>query len=287
MLDPTEAEIFAPAAARLAALSPPGTICQPGIDTWRGKETTMRLTGKVAIISGAASGMGAATARMFAREGAKVVVADMLEHEGQGVVSSIGAAAGFERLDVTDEENWSAVVTATIRRFGKLDVLVNNAGISGSAEQDFYSTEAWHRIMAVNATGVFLGIKHAIPAMVANGGGSIVNLSSIAGIIGSEHVHMAYNASKAAVRLMTKSVAVQHAKDKIRANSVHPGIMPAMRTSGRTADPAVRAQRMNVIPMRRPGEVDEVAYAILFLASDESSYITGSEIHVDGGAIAI
>jgi NAD(P)-dependent dehydrogenase (short-subunit alcohol dehydrogenase family) len=138
--------------------------------------------------------------------------------------------------------------------------------------------------MAVNATGVFFGIKYAIPAMVANGGGSIVNLSSIAGIIGSEHVHMAYNASKAAVRLMTKSVAVQHAKDKIRANSVHPGIMPPMRTSGRTAEPAVRAERMRVIPMRRPGEVDEVAYAILFLASDESSYITGSEIHVDGGA---
>ena len=123
--------------------------------------------------------------------------------------------------------------------------------------------------------------------MIANGCGSIVNLSSIAGIIGSEHVHMAYNASKAAVRLMTKSVAVQHAKDKIRANSVHPGVMPPMRTSGRTADPSVRAERMRVIPMRRAGEVDEVAYAILFLASDESSYITGSEIHVDGGAIAI
>ena len=175
----------------------------------------------------------------------------------------------------------------TTRHFGKLDVLVNNAGISGSAEQDFYSTEAWHRIMAVNATGVFFGIKYAIPAMVANGGGSIVNLSSIAGITGSEHVHIAYNASKAAARLMTKWVAVQHGKDNIRANSVHPGIMPPMRTSGRTADPVVRAERMRVIPMRRSGEVDDVAYAILFLASDESSYITGSEIHVDGGAIAI
>jgi 3(or 17)beta-hydroxysteroid dehydrogenase len=247
----------------------------------------MRLANKVAIISGAASGMGAATARMFAREGAKVVIADLLEHEGRAAAESIGAAARFEKLDVTDEASWQAVVAATTRAFGKLDVLVNNAGISGSAEQDLYSTDAWHRIMAVNATGVFLGIKHAIPAMKAAGGGSIVNLSSIAGIIGSEGIHMAYNASKAAVRLMTKSVAVQHARDGIRANSVHPGIMPPMRTSGRTADPAVRAQRMNVIPMRRPGEVDEVAYAILFLASDESSYITGSEIHVDGGAIAI
>ncbi|MEJ0015612.1 MAG: glucose 1-dehydrogenase [Acetobacteraceae bacterium] len=247
----------------------------------------MRLAGKVAIISGAASGMGAATARMFAREGATVVIADVLEHEGRQVADAIGPAASFENLDVTREDDWAAVVATTMARFGRLDVLVNNAGVSGSAEQDFYSTDAWHRIMAINATGVFYGIKHAVAAMRANGGGSIVNLSSIAGIIGSEHVHMAYNASKAAVRLMTKSVAVQHAKDGIRCNSVHPGIMPAMRTSGRTADPAIRAERMRVIPMRRPGEVDEVAYAVLFLASDEASYITGSEIHVDGGAIAI
>ena len=247
----------------------------------------MRLAGKVAIISGAASGMGAATARMFAREGAKVVIGDLLEHEGKLVADSIGPAALFQRLDVTDEGNWADVVETTLRHFGRLNILVNNAGISGSAEQDLYSTDAWHRIMGINATGVFLGLKYGIPAIAAAGGGSIVNLSSIAGIIGSEGIHMAYNASKAAVRLMSKSVAVQHAKDGIRCNSVHPGIMPAMRTSGRTAEPAVRAARMNVIPLGRNGEVDEVANAILFLASDESSYITGSEIHVDGGAIAI
>jgi 3(or 17)beta-hydroxysteroid dehydrogenase len=247
----------------------------------------MRLAGKVAIITGAASGMGAATARIFAREGAKIVIADVMEHEGRQVADAIGTAAHFEKLDVTNEENWAAVVAATVKRFGKLDVLVNNAGVSGSAEQDLYSTPAWHRIMEINATGVFLGIKHAIPAMIANGGGSIVNLSSVAGIIGSEGIHMAYNASKAAVRLMTKSVAVQHARHKIRANSVHPGMMPAMRTSGRTADPATREQRLRSVPMRRAGEVDEVAYAVLFLASDEASYITGSEVHVDGGAIAI
>jgi NAD(P)-dependent dehydrogenase (short-subunit alcohol dehydrogenase family) len=148
----------------------------------------MRLADKVAIISGAASGMGTATARMFAREGAKVVIADVLEHEGRQVADAIGASARFEALDVTREESWAAVVAATTGHFGKLDVLVNNAGISGSAEQDFYSTEAWHRIMAVNATGVFFGIKYAIPAMVANGGGSIVNLSSIAGIIGLQRL---------------------------------------------------------------------------------------------------
>jgi NAD(P)-dependent dehydrogenase (short-subunit alcohol dehydrogenase family) len=247
----------------------------------------MRLAGKVAIISGAASGMGAATARIFAREGAKVVIGDLLEHEGNQVADSIGPAALFQRLDVTDEANWADVVETTVRHFGKLTILVNNAGVSGSAEQDLYSTDAWHRIMGINATGTFLGLKYGVKAIAESGGGSIVNLSSIAGIIGSEGIHMAYNASKAAVRLMTKSVAVQHAKDGIRCNSVHPGIMPPMRTSGRTAEPEVRARRMNVIPMRRPGEVDEVARAILFLASDESSYITGSEIHVDGGAIAI
>jgi NAD(P)-dependent dehydrogenase (short-subunit alcohol dehydrogenase family) len=247
----------------------------------------MRLAGKVAIITGAASGMGAATARLFAREGAMVVIADMMEQEGRQVAASIGAAARFEKLDVTDEANWAAVVASTRQNFGKLDILVNNAGISGSAEQDLYSTPAWHRIMTVNATGVFLGTKYAVVAMKAGSGGSIVNLSSIAGIIGSEGIHMAYNASKGAVRLMTKSTAVQHAQDKIRCNSVHPGVMPPMRTSGRTADPIVRANRMNVIPMRRPGEVDEVANAILFLASDEASYITGTELVVDGGAVAI
>src|SRR6201981_2160164 len=133
--------------------------------------TPMRLVGKVAIISGAASGMGAATARIFAREGAKVVIADVLEHEGRQVADAIGASARFEPLDVTKEESWAAVVATTTGQFGKLDVLVNNAGISGSGEQDFYSTEAWHRIMVVNATGVFFGIKYSVPAMVASGGG--------------------------------------------------------------------------------------------------------------------
>ena len=200
----------------------------------------MRLAGKVAIISGVASGMGAATARMFAREGAKVVVADVLEHEGQQVADAIGASARFEPLDVTKEESWAAAVAATTRHFGKLDVLVNNAGISGSAEQDFYSTEAWHRIMTVNATGVFFGIKYAIPAMIANGGGSIVSLSSIAGIIGSEHVHIAYNASKAAVRLMTTS----QARNRMvyATSSTSPGRRIGMKRirSARTAGSVVR-----------------------------------------------
>ncbi|MGE0223116.1 MAG: glucose 1-dehydrogenase [Acetobacteraceae bacterium] len=246
----------------------------------------MRLAGKVAIVTGAASGMGAAIARVFAREGAKVVVADVLDEEGAKVAAEIGAAACFERLDVTDEAGWEAVIAATLSRFGKLDILVNNAGISGNSTADLYSTEAWHRIISINATGVFLGAKHAVKAMSGKGG-AIVNMSSINGFVASEGAHMAYHASKGGVRMMTKVIAVQHAKDGIRCNSVHPGTMPPMRTAIRSRDPVVRAERMKTIPMGRAGEVDEVANAVLFLASDEASYITGTELVVDGGAIAI
>jgi NAD(P)-dependent dehydrogenase (short-subunit alcohol dehydrogenase family) len=232
--------------------------------------------------------MGAATARIFAREGAKVVIADVLEDEGTKVAEEIGAAARFERLDVTDEAGWEAVVAATLRHFGQLDILVNNAGISGNSVTDLYSTEGWHRIIAINATGVFFGAKHAVKAMLGKGG-AIVNMSSINGFVASEGAHMAYHASKGAVRLMTKTIAVQHAKDGIRCNSVHPGMMPPMRTAIRSRDSEIRAEmikRMR-IPMGRSGEVEEVANAVLFLASDEASYITGTELVVDGGAIAI
>ncbi len=249
----------------------------------------MRLAGKVAIITGAASGMGAATARRFGREGAKVVVADVLEDEGRQVAESIHAAGGeatFLRLDVTDEANWKSVVDATVASFGKLNVAVNNAGISGSKVNDTMETEAWHRLMAVNATGVFLGMKFEIPAMQKAGGGSIVNISSISGNAGQHRIHFGYNASKGAVRIMTKSAAVQFGRDNIRVNTIHPGLMPPMRTSGATADPAVRAKMLERVPLGRAGEVDEVANAALFLASDEASYITGAELHVDGGYLA-
>jgi NAD(P)-dependent dehydrogenase (short-subunit alcohol dehydrogenase family) len=250
----------------------------------------MRLLDKVAIITGAASGMGAATARRFGREGAKVVVADMLSIEGQAVVDEINATGGealFMALNVTDEAGWKVVVDQTVRAFGRLDILVNNAGISGSATNDLLDSGLWDRIMAVNSTGVFLGTAAAVRQMQQNGGGSIVNLSSISGIVGQSMVHMSYNAAKGAVRVMTKSTAVQFGKDKIRCNSVHPGLMPPMRTSGATADPAVRAKMLRAVPLGRTGEVDEVANAILFLASDEASYITGAELYVDGGYLAM
>jgi len=250
----------------------------------------MRLANKVAIISGAASGMGAATARRFGKEGASVVVADMLDDDGRAVVASIEKAGGkamFQHLDVTDEASWSACVAAAVSAHGRLDILVNNAGISGSAVNDLLETGIWDRVMAVNATGVFYGTKYAVEQMRKNGGGSIVNLSSISGVVGQSMVHMSYNASKGAVRLVTKSTAVQFGKDGIRCNSVHPGLMPPMRTSGATADPTVRAKMLKSVPLGRTGEVDEVANAVLFLASDEASYVTGAELYVDGGYLAM
>jgi NAD(P)-dependent dehydrogenase (short-subunit alcohol dehydrogenase family) len=247
----------------------------------------MRLEGKVALITGGASGMGQSEAVIFAKEGAKVVVADVLEAEGQQVADGLGKMGRFVRLDVTSELAWQEAIAATLSQFGKLDVLVNNAGISGTFDPDTLSTSAWDRLMEVNAKGVFLGMKHAIPVMEKAGGGAIVNISSVSGFVGQKGIHMAYNASKGAVRLMTKSAAVQYAWSGIRVNSVHPGVMPAMRTSKATADPAFREQMLAGVPMRRPGRVEEVAYAVLFLASDEASYITGTELVVDGGWLAV
>ena len=228
----------------------------------------MRLKDKVAIVSGAASGMGQCEAMLFAREGAKVIVADVLETEGRQTADKITAGGGQAR-------------------FVKLDVLVNNAGISGTFDPDMLSTAAWDKLMDVNAKGVFLGMKTGIAAMQKTGGGSIVNISSISGFVGQMAVHMAYNASKGAVRIMTKTAAVQYAKDGIRVNSVHPGFLPPMRTSKASADPEWRAKMLRVIPLKREGRVDEVANAVLFLASDEASYITGTELVVDGGLLAL
>jgi NAD(P)-dependent dehydrogenase (short-subunit alcohol dehydrogenase family) len=250
----------------------------------------MRLRGKVALVSGGASGMGQSEAIIFAREGARVVVGDILEVEGRQVVDKIIAAGGqarFVKLDVTREADWQDAIKATLAAFGRLDVLVNNAGISGTFDPDLLSTAAWDTVMGVNAKGVFLGMKYAIPVMREAGGGAIVNISSISGFVGQPMVHMAYNASKGAVRIMTKAAAVHHAQDGIRVNSVHPGFMPPMRTSKGSADPEWRAKMLAAVPMKREGRVEEVAHAVLFLASDEASYITGTELVVDGGYLAV
>ena len=249
----------------------------------------MRLQDKVAIVTGAASGMGAATARLFAAEGAKVVVTDVASDDGLAVADEIGAAGGdarFVKLDVAHESEWERAVSEVVAAHGRIDVLVNSAGVSGS-HPDQLNTETWDQQMSIVARGVFLSMQAVVPVMQRTGGGSIVNISSISAFVGQAYVHMGYNAAKGAVRLATKSAAVQFAKDGIRVNSVHPGIMPPMKNAMMSANPEGRRARIAAIPFQREGRVEEVAYANLFLASDEASYITGVELPVDGGYLAI
>ena len=248
----------------------------------------MRLEGKVALISGGARGMGAEEARIFAREGAKVIIGDISEDEGKAVKAQIAAAGGqalFVRLDVTKESDWTNAVDQAVSRFGKLDILVNNAGISSRAFTDDTAIDAWDKIMEVNSKGVFLGTRAAVPKMLEAGGGSIINISSIMGLVGSAGGHPAYNASKGAVRIFSKAMAVRHGKDDIRVNSVHPGFMPPM-ASGIAYDQEQRTGSLEQTPLGREGRIEEVANAVLFLASDEASYITGAELAVDGGFTA-
>ena len=248
----------------------------------------MRLKDKVAIVTGGASGLGASTANIFAKEGAKVVVADLLQTEGEAVVSEIsgsGGVATFYELNVKDPSGWEQVIKNTLAAYEKIDVLVNNAGLSGSTP-DRMNIDVWDQQMEVNARGVFLGMRAVVPAMRDAGGGSIINISSMSGFVGQDYVHMGYNAAKGAVRLATKAAAIQFAPDNIRVNSVHPGVMPPMRSSQITSDPEVRKKMIAAVPLGREGGVQEVAFANLFLASDESSYITGIELPVDGGYIA-
>jgi NAD(P)-dependent dehydrogenase (short-subunit alcohol dehydrogenase family) len=246
----------------------------------------MRLGGKIALVSGGARGIGAATARLFAREGARVVIGDLLEAEGRRVEAELVAQSGqalYVPLDVTSESAWERAVAAAISRFGRLDVLVNNAGIGGAGRLEDTRLEDWNRVMDVNAKGVFLGTRAAIPALRQAGGGSIVNISSQLGLVGMDDSSPQYQASKGAVRLLTKLTALQYAKERIRANSVHPGPIVTPMTEGRRADPTIFARMTSRIPLGRYGEAEEVAYGVLYLASDESRFVTGSELVIDGG----
>ena len=249
----------------------------------------MRLKDKVAFISGGARGMGAAEGRMFAKEGAKVALGDLREELGKEVVAQIvgdGGEAIFVTLDVASEESWRSAIAETVNRFGRLDILVNNAGITASGGVLETSEETWDRIMDVNAKGVFLGTKVAIPEMRKIGGGSIINISSQMGLVGSDTGSPAYNASKGAVHIFTMSAALRHAKEGIRVNSVHPGpINTPMLDEGFVA-PDRESLVISRTPMGRRGEPDEVAFGVLFLASDEASYITGSALVIDGGYVA-
>lgn len=250
----------------------------------------MRLEGKVAIVSGGASGIGEATCRLFAAEGARVVIADLNDALGSALASDIrdgGGEAAYLKLDVTDEDQWRAVVSETVTRFGKLDVVVNNAGISapGRPPAEDQTVEGWDAVMAVNAKGVFLGTKHAIPEMRKGGGGSIVNISSVYGNVGSKG-GTAYHASKGACRTFSKAAAIQYADVKIRVNSVHPGFVDTPMTEGMHSQPGVREERVAKTPLGRMGLPEDIAYGILYLASDESQFVTGSELVIDGGMTA-
>ena len=256
----------------------------------------MRLEGKVALLTGAASGVegelmgfGGSAARMFVKEGAKVVLTDIKEEIGQRTAAQIresGGEALFLRLDVTSEQNWIDVIRTTVSTYGRLDILVNNAGTAARHTVEDTTVEEWDGQMNVHAKGTFLGTKHAIPEMRRIGGGSIINISSISGLLGSPS-QAAYHAAKAAMRLFTKSAAIQYAKDNIRVNSVHPGYATTPLTSDIFAPGTeARSWRLGRIPLGRLGVADDIAYGILYLASDESSFVTGAELVIDGGTTA-
>jgi NAD(P)-dependent dehydrogenase (short-subunit alcohol dehydrogenase family) len=246
----------------------------------------MRLKDKVAIVTGGAHGMGEAESRLFAAEGAKVVVADILGNDAEAVAGDIRAAGGeavAAKIDVTSEAEWTGLIAQAVATYGRLDILVNNAGISGSSVGSPDGIEGWHRIIAVNQTSVFLGTKLAAEQMAKTGGGSIVNISSIMGFVGSTSGHPAYHASKGAVRIYSKAAAVRYGPSGVRVNTVHPGYMPPM-LNATNADE--RANKIAATPLRRIGKPIEVAYGVLFLASDEASFVTGTELVIDGGFIA-
>jgi len=246
----------------------------------------MRLHGKIAIVTGAAHGMGEAEARLFAAEGAKIVVADILGDDAEQVAAEIRAAGGeaaAQAIDVTSEAEWTSLIEETVTRWGRLDILVNNAGISGSAVGDPDGLDGWQRLIAVNQTSVFLGTKLAAAAMAKTGGGSIVNISSIMGFVGGTGGHPAYHAAKGAVRIYSKAAAVRYGPMGVRVNSVHPGYMPPMLNATNAGE---RADKIRETPLRRLGKPIEVAYGVLFLVSDEASFVTRTELVIDGGYIA-
>ena len=244
-----------------------------------------RLDGKTAIITGAARGQGADEALLFAQEGAKVVFGDVLDDEGKEVEGQIreqGGESVYVHLDVTSDDDWAKAVKLAEDRFGSLDIMVSNAGINLPSND----AVSWNRMMDVNVRGVYLGIEHSIPAMKKAGGGSIVNISSIAGLLGRPGSPYAYTASKGAVRLLTKGIAIDYAGDNIRCNSIHPGPVETEMLASVTNSPEVAERRRTEVPLQRIGTVRDIALAVLFLASDESSWITGAELVIDGGISA-
>ena len=246
----------------------------------------MRLAGKVAFISGGARGMGATEAKLFANEGAAVAIGDVLEEAGKRTEAEINLSGGqalFVPLDVTSEQSWLDAIGATVAKFGRLDILVNNAGVSAHGMIEFTTEADWDRVMDVNSNGPFLGTKAAIPEMRKSGGGSIINISSQLGLVGTEMSSPQYQSSKGAIRLLTKTTALQYAPDGIRCNSVHPGPVNTDMTADSRGNPENLGKMVGRIPMGRYGEPVEIANGVLYLASDESGFETGSELVLDGG----
>jgi cyclopentanol dehydrogenase len=248
-----------------------------------------RLKNKVALISGGARGMGAAETRFFVAEGARVIVGDVLDDQAKELAEDLKAKAGAGviaqvHLDVSRAADWRTSVEACEREFGGLDILVNNAGIARRGGVEDTTEEDWEAVININQKGMWLGMKAAIPALRQRGGGSIVNISSIWGMVGSPGM-IAYGSSKGAVRLLTKSAAAQYAHEKIRVNSIHPGIVLTPMTA--VAPPGALQPSINLTPMKRAAQPEEVAWAVLFLASDEASFVTGAELAVDGGYTAV
>jgi 3alpha(or 20beta)-hydroxysteroid dehydrogenase len=242
-----------------------------------------RLDGKVAIVTGGARGQGEAEVRLFVAEGAKVVVSDVLVDEGKNLAASLGENAVFLRHDVSREDDWEAAVNLATERYGSLDVLVNNAGILHNATIAKHTLADYERVVAVNQVGVFLGIRSAIAPMTSRGGGSIVNISSGAGIRATKY-GFAYAATKYAVTGMTAAAALELARNKIRVNSIHPGLIDTPMVA--SDDPNANNKLIRATPLRRAGRPEEIARVALFLASDDSSYMTGAHVPVDGGVTA-
>jgi NAD(P)-dependent dehydrogenase (short-subunit alcohol dehydrogenase family) len=246
--------------------------------------SALRLSGKTALITGAAGGLGAETARRFREEGAAVFVADVNQADGEKTAASMGAV--FLPLDVTSEESWKAALSAVLERTGRLDILVNNAGINVRKNIEEMPAESFDAMLAVNVKGPFLGIKHALPIMRAAGGGVILNMSSVCGLVGHRYTNEAYTTTKGALTLLTKSVAVRYAKDNIRCNSVHPSTVDTAFVQAMLKDPERRAERLGEVPLGRLATATDVANAMVYLASDEASFINGAAIPVDGGVTA-
>lgn len=253
------------------------------------KEPYMRLKNKVALVTGGAQGIGAGIVTRFCEEGAIVFIADLKQDEGDALVSRLlnaGHTASFLSLDVADEESWRNAYARIIETSGRIDVLVNNAGINIREPIEEMSVKNLDTMLAVNVRGPFVGIKHALPLMRKQGGGCIINMSSICGLVGHQYTTEAYSVTKGALTLMTKAVAVRHAKDKIRCNSIHPSTVLTPLVETFLKDPEKRAQRFGEIPLARLATIDDVADAVVYLASDEASFLTGVALPVDGGLTA-